>query len=145
LSTTAIGGAIGFFSGDPLRLLEDVQILKPHFFPGVPRVLNRIYLAAMAAADVPGFKGDLFRKAYQAKVEKFRATGDNTHFFWDTLVFRKVRQAFYLNTLSISFSVKLRAVLGGRLLLMSSGSAPISRDVIEFLNVAFSCYVTEGM
>ncbi|KAJ7273208.1 long-chain-fatty-acid-CoA ligase [Mycena rebaudengoi] len=127
LSTTAIGGAIGFFSGDPLRLLEDVQILKPHFFPGVPRVLNRIYLAAMAAADVPGFKGDLFRKAYQAKVEKFRATGDNTHFFWDTLVFRK-----------------LRAVLGGRLLLMSSGSAPISRDVIEFLNVAFSCYVTEG-
>ncbi|KAJ7702319.1 hypothetical protein B0H17DRAFT_1043697 [Mycena rosella] len=124
---TALGGKIGFFTGDPLRLLEDCQILKPHFFPGVPRVLNRVYQAAMAAADVPGFKGDLFRKAYKAKLEKFHATGDNTHFFWDRLVFRK-----------------LRAVLGGNLLLVSSGSAPISRDVMDFLNIAFSCYVAEG-
>lgn len=28
---------------------------------------------------------------------------------------------------------------------MSSGSAPISRDVADFLNIAFSCYVSEGM
>jgi long-chain acyl-CoA synthetase len=87
----AMGGAIGYSTGDPLRLLEDAQILKPHFFPGVPRVLNRVYQAAMTAADVPGLKGDLFRKAYQAKLAKFHATGDNRHFFWDTLVFRKVR------------------------------------------------------
>ncbi|KAJ7470284.1 long-chain-fatty-acid-CoA ligase [Mycena latifolia] len=123
----SIGGRIGFFSGDPLRLIEDCQILQPGFFPGVPRVLNRVYQAAMAAADIPGFKGDLFRRAYQAKLAKFRATGDNTHFFWDKLVFRKIR-----------------AVLGGKLLLVSSGSAPISRDVVEFLNVAFSCDVSEG-
>jgi long-chain acyl-CoA synthetase len=44
----------------------------------------------MAAGDVPGFKGNLFRKAVQVKVEKWHATGDNTHFFWDKLVFRKV-------------------------------------------------------
>ncbi|KAJ7632188.1 hypothetical protein FB45DRAFT_1057323 [Roridomyces roridus] len=127
MASTAIGGRIGFFTGDPLRLIEDCQVLKPNFFPGVPRVLNRIYQAVMATADVPGFKGDLFRRAYQAKLEKFRTTGDNTHLFWDALVFRKIR-----------------AVLGGNLLLISSGSAPISRDVIEFLNVAFSCYVSEG-
>ncbi|KAF8184890.1 hypothetical protein K438DRAFT_1837051 [Mycena galopus ATCC 62051] len=123
----AVGARIGFYTGDPLRLIEDCQLLKPSFFPGVPRVLNRIYQAAMAAADVPGFKGDLFRKAYQAKLEKFRATGDNTHWFWDKLVFRKIR-----------------AVLGGNILLMTSGSAPISRDVADFLNVAFACYVSEG-
>ncbi|KAJ7043194.1 hypothetical protein C8F04DRAFT_1251350 [Mycena alexandri] len=127
MCTMATGGKIGFFTGDPLRLIEDCQILKPAFFPGVPRVLNRIYQAAMAAADVPGAKGNLFRKAYSTKLEKFRATGDNTHFFWDKLVFRK-----------------LRAVLGGNVQLISSGSAPISPDVIDFLNVAFSCYVTEG-
>ncbi|KAJ7445716.1 hypothetical protein B0H11DRAFT_1746452 [Mycena galericulata] len=127
MASVAIGGGIGFFTGDPLRLIEDCQILKPHFFPGVPRVLNRVYQAAMAAADVPGFKGDLFRKAVRAKLDKFYATGDNTHFFWDKLVFRK-----------------LRAVLGGNLLLISSGSAPISKDVVEFLNIAFSCYICEG-
>ena len=27
----AIGGKIGYFTGDPLRLLEDCQILKPNF------------------------------------------------------------------------------------------------------------------
>ncbi|KAJ7349209.1 long-chain-fatty-acid-CoA ligase [Mycena albidolilacea] len=127
MATYATGAKIGFFTGDPLRLIEDCQILQPSFFPGVPRVLNRIYQAAMVAADVPGFKGDLFRKAYAAKLEKFRATGDNTHWFWDKLVFRKIR-----------------AVLGGKILLMSSGSAPISRDVADFLNIAFSCYVSEG-
>lgn len=90
MATYSTGAKIGFYSGDPLLLVEDCQILKPSFFPGVPRVLNRIYQAAMAAADVPGIKGDLFRKAYQAKLEKFHATGDNTHWFWDKLVFRKV-------------------------------------------------------
>ncbi|KAJ7261335.1 hypothetical protein B0H12DRAFT_1106331 [Mycena haematopus] len=127
LASYAVGTRIGYFTGDPLRLIEDCQLLKPGFFPGVPRVLNRIYQAAMAAADVPGVRGDLFRKAYQAKLERFRATGDNTHWFWDKLVFRK-----------------LRAALGGNVLLMSSGSAPISRDVSDFLNVAFSCYFSEG-
>ncbi|KAJ6500495.1 hypothetical protein C8R45DRAFT_1051694 [Mycena sanguinolenta] len=127
MASYAVGTRIGYFTGDPLRLIEDCQILKPAFFPGVPRVLNRIYQAAMAAADVPGVRGDLFRKAYQAKLEKFRATGDNTHWFWDRLVFRK-----------------LRAVLGGNVLLLSSGSAPLSRDVSDFLNIAFSCYFAEG-
>ncbi|CAK5264705.1 unnamed protein product [Mycena citricolor] len=123
----AVGGNIGFFTGDPLRLIEDCQILKPAFFPGVPRVLNRVYQSAMAAANVPGFKGDLFRRAMAAKLEKFRATGDNTHFFWDKLVFRKIQ-----------------AVLGGNILLVTSGSAPISGDVVDFLNVAFGCQIIEG-
>src|ERR1700761_7136779 len=97
----ALGGRIGFYSGDPLRLIEDCQCLKPEFFPGVPRVLNRVYQAAMAAANVPGIRGNIFRKAYQAKLEKFRATGDNTHFFWDKLVFRKVcKTKTFLNSCS---------------------------------------------
>jgi long-chain acyl-CoA synthetase len=86
----AVGGRIGYFTGDPLRLLEDAQILKPDFFPSVPRVLNRVYQAAMVAANAPGLKGALFKKAMQVKLDKLHATGDNTHVFWDKLVFRKV-------------------------------------------------------
>lgn len=86
----SLGGQIGFFTGDPLRLLEDAQILRPSYFPSVPRVLNRIYQSAMLAGDIPGFKGNLFRRAVATKLEKLRATGDNTHPFWDRLVFRKV-------------------------------------------------------
>lgn len=123
----ATGAKIGYFTGDPLRLLEDCQILKPSLFPSVPRVLNRIYQAAMLAGDVPGFKGNIFRKAVQVKMDKFRATGDYTHIFWDRLVFRKVQ-----------------AVLGGQLRLLTSGSAPIHADVLDFLKIAFSCDVLEG-
>lgn len=97
----ALGGRIGYFSGDPLRLLEDAQILKPHFFPSVPRILNRIYQAAMAAGNVPGLKGKIFRKAVETKLENFRATGKITHPLWDNIVFRKVRAlVIYLSQLT---------------------------------------------
>jgi long-chain acyl-CoA synthetase len=91
LCVMALSGKIGYFTGDPLRLLEDAQLLKPNFFPSVPRVLNRVYQAAMLAADVPGLKGALFRKAIQVKLDQLHSTGHSTHMFWDKLVFRKVR------------------------------------------------------
>lgn len=87
----SLGASIGYFTGDPLRLLDDVQTLKPHFFPSVPRVLNRVYQGAMLAGDVPNFRGNIFRKAVASKLETLHTTGQNTHAFWDRLVFRKVR------------------------------------------------------
>jgi long-chain acyl-CoA synthetase len=38
-----VGVSIGYYSGDPLKLLDDLAELKPHFFPSVPRLFNRIY------------------------------------------------------------------------------------------------------
>lgn len=85
-----IGGCIGYFTGDPLRLLEDVQFLKPHFFPAVPRVLNRVYQSVMATGKAPGLKGALFRMAVQSKLDQLHKTGIYTHPLWDFLVFSKV-------------------------------------------------------
>ncbi|TDL27290.1 acetyl-CoA synthetase-like protein [Rickenella mellea] len=127
LNVIAVGGRIGYFTGDPLRLLEDAQALKPNFFPSVPRVLNRVYQMAMLAGQVPGIKGYLFRKALETKLNRLHETGINTHAFWDKLVFRKVQ-----------------AVLGGQIKLLTCGSAPISADAMDFLKVAFACDVVEG-
>lgn len=44
----------------------------------------------MAAGNVPGFKGALFKKALQTKLDRLHSTGAVTHAFWDRLVFRKV-------------------------------------------------------
>lgn len=37
------GFAHGYYSGDPLKLLEDLQMLKPTMFCTVPRILNKVY------------------------------------------------------------------------------------------------------
>jgi long-chain acyl-CoA synthetase len=70
------GGMIGSSTGSPLRILEDVQVLKPNFFPAVPRLLNKIYQAIAANLEAPGLKGALFRRAVTAKMERLKATGD---------------------------------------------------------------------
>ncbi|KAG8863714.1 hypothetical protein FRB96_007551 [Tulasnella sp. 330] len=127
ISAMALSGQIGYFSGDPLRLMEDAQILRPTMFPSVPRVTNRIYLAALQAGKAPGLKGALFRKAMETKLHNLRATGENKHMLWDRLVFSKIQGA-----------------LGGRIETIASGSAPISRDCMDFLKVAFACDVIEG-
>ncbi|KAI6043089.1 long-chain-fatty-acid-CoA ligase [Pisolithus marmoratus] len=127
LATIAMGGCIGYFTGDPLRLMDDAQALKPQFFPSVPRLLNRIYQAAMSAGNVPGVKGAIFRTALQTKLDQLHKTGLNTHVMWDALVFRKIR-----------------GVLGGNIMLIVTGSAPISAEVVDFLEIAFGCDVTEG-
>ena len=127
LGIVALGYSIGYTTGDPTRFLEDIQILKPHFVSLVPRVLNRLYQAMIAAADAPGLKGALFRRAVAAKLARLRTTGIQTHALWDALVFRKVA-----------------ALLGGRLTKIGCGSAPFSRDVADFLKVATGADIAEG-
>ncbi|KIJ44209.1 hypothetical protein M422DRAFT_30387 [Sphaerobolus stellatus SS14] len=127
LAALNFGGGIGYFTGDPLRLLEDAQSLRPTAFPSVPRVLNRIYQAANMAGDVPGLKGNIFRKAVATKLANYRATGKLTHLLWDRLVFSKIQK-----------------LLGGRIESITSGSAPISADALDFLRIAFGCDIYNG-
>lgn len=37
------GVAIGYFNGNPLTLVKDIQMLKPTILPAVPRVLTKLY------------------------------------------------------------------------------------------------------
>ncbi|KAM5538994.1 hypothetical protein V8D89_007217 [Ganoderma adspersum] len=127
LIAMAMGAQIGYTTGDPMNLLDDLAVLKPHFFPTVPRVINRIYQSAMAAGTAPGIKGALFRRAVATKLHNLRTTGAFHHGFYDRLVFRK-----------------LAAVLGGRMRLFSSGSAPISANVMDFMKIGILSEVIEG-
>lgn len=58
---------------------------------------------------------------------KLRSGGGFTHCCYDKLVFSKVK-----------------ALLGGRVKLMLTGSAPIAGDVLDFLKIAFCCPIAEG-
>jgi long-chain acyl-CoA synthetase len=39
----SMGAGVGFFGGEILKIIDDLQILKPSIFPSVPRLLNKVY------------------------------------------------------------------------------------------------------
>ncbi len=110
-------------------LVDDIAALKPTIFASVPRLLNRIYDKIINGALNSGsaLKAFMFNQALSAKKHYLRAEGCLTHTVWDPLVFAKVK-----------------GVLGGRVRLMISASAPIAGDTLEFLRVGFGCEVLEA-
>lgn len=110
------------------KLKEDLAELRPTIMASVPRLFNRFYDVMQAKInDLQGFKRTLTDWGIQKKVHNYQTSGSYTHGFYDALVFSK-----------------FAAVLGGRMRIMTTGSAPISKDVLTFLKVAFCCPINEG-
>jgi len=72
-------------------------------------------------------KQKLFNYAYEAKLQNLRTSGEETHSVWDRIVFGKLKE-----------------ILGGRVRLMVSGSAPLAPVVQDFLRICFCCKVVQG-
>jgi long-chain acyl-CoA synthetase len=118
----------GFFAGNVLKLTEDIAILKPTLFPSVPRLFNRIYGKIKDGTDAAtGLKGWLVKKAVSTKLTNLKAGYGVSHGLYDKLVFKK-----------------MKAILGGNVKVMITGSAPISGDVLDFLKICFCAPITEG-
>ncbi|OMJ74506.1 hypothetical protein SteCoe_25471 [Stentor coeruleus] len=123
-----VGGSIGFYSGDLLKLRDDIISLKPTMFVSVPRLFNRFYaLLNQSITKSPGPLGALIRKALRQKLRAFEENGFITHAIWDKLIFNNFKN-----------------FLGGKIRAFGSGSAPLSKDVTNFFKVVFSCPFVEG-
>lgn len=122
------GMSIGYFSGDPLQLLDDLKELKPTYFPSVPRLFNRIHDKIKAGLkDKTAIQQMLFNRAVSGKLRHLQNGAYYTHSLWDNLVFNKIK-----------------ALIGGRVKGMVTGSAPISAEVLNFLKVCFCAPIHEG-
>jgi len=120
--------AVGFASGDVTKLMEDAKTLKPTLFLGVPKLYERIYKRIIEIKESLGWvKQKLFDKAISAKKSNYLSNGTLTHFVYDKVVFGKIRDT-----------------LGGQIRLMVTGSAPISKDILDLLRISFSCPILEG-
>jgi long-chain acyl-CoA synthetase len=121
------GVGIGFYQGDVLKLMEDIEVLKPTIFCSVPRLYNRIYDKITSAVKSSGrLRQRLYNVAYNAKKDALEK-GKTPSPIWDRLVFNKVK-----------------GVLGGRVRCLCSGASPISPDVLDFLRICFGGFVSEG-
>lgn len=107
---------------------EDIPALKPTLFPSVPRLYNKIYGKIQANVKAAtGVKGWLVNKAINTKLGNLRANNVVTNGCYDKLVFKK-----------------MKAIMGGNVKMMVTGSAPISAEVIEFLKICFCCPIAQG-
>ncbi|CDW80098.1 amp-binding enzyme family protein [Stylonychia lemnae] len=118
----------GFFQGDVMKLKDDLAVLRPTLMVSVPRLFSRFYDGMQAKVkDLKGPSKTLFEWGLQKKLYNLKHYGKCTHTFYDTMIFNKFRD-----------------LLGGRMRMMVTGSAPISKDILTFLKVAFCCPILEG-
>lgn len=123
------GASIAFFRGDPLLLIEDIQACRPTILPAAPRVLNKIYdKIQVGIAAAGGMKKKLFDAAVAAKTKNLMATGQLTHHFYDKILFSKIKKGLGMDCMRM----------------MVSGSAPLSKHVMNFYRIMLGCPVVEG-
>lgn len=124
------GASIGFWQGDIRYLMEDVQVMKPTIFCGVPRVYDRIYTGINMKIQSGGMIArHLFQYAYNYKLANMRK-GLKQHEaspFFDKIVFSKIKEG-----------------LGGRIRLMIAGAAPLPGQIEEFMRVTTCSVVVQG-
>ena len=118
----------GFYQGYILKIREDMAVLRPTVLASVPRLFNRFYDGMKQKInELEGFQRRLADAAIEKKLRNLQESGKTDHGFYDCIIFKK-----------------FRALLGGRVRLMLTGSAPIAKEVLSFLKVAFCCPIIEG-
>lgn len=122
------GAAIGIYSGDTQKLLDDVRELKPTVFISVPRLFNRINDKVFGGVkEKSAVKQYLFNSGVTAKLGNLRTDATFTHPFWDKIVFNQIKQ-----------------LMGGKLRYMVAGGAPLDAIVQERMKVLFCAPLCEG-
>jgi long-chain acyl-CoA synthetase len=131
-----IGGVLAYWERDPLKILPNLAEVKPHYFPSVPRIFEKIYTAATAKAEkAGGIQKRIFWWAVGVgqKVRELERQGRQPgpllrlqHKLADRLVLANVRNLF-----------------GGNIVEAVTGAAPINPDILRFFDAA-GVLVLEG-
>ncbi|KAJ5076667.1 long-chain-fatty-acid--coa ligase 5 [Anaeramoeba ignava] len=122
----SISARIGFSSGDNTKLVEEMQLVKPTIFTGVPRIYSKVYDKVTQGIKKKSiFSQYLFQVAYEAK--KKAIENGESYDLWDKLVFNKTKQ-----------------LLGGRIELLISGSAALLPLHQEFFKILFTPHFVQG-
>jgi long-chain acyl-CoA synthetase len=128
------GAAIGYFHGNINEIIEDLKLLRPTAFSGVPRLFNRIGTGIRAqTVEHPRYtRRALSERAISTKMSYLNdprpGKATNKHFFWDRIWSRRVANQIGLD----------------RVHTMVSGSAPLDPSLHQFLRIVFSNNFAQG-
>lgn len=135
-TTLATGGCLVLprLNYTPADLVEDLKLAKPTKISLVPRVLNKfeavIKNSTINNMNLSSFKRGLFERAFEYKMKQQCSADGNegTHFVYDKLIIKKIRQLFGFDNLQ----------------LIITGSAPIDPETVKFLKAAFQVGISQG-
>ncbi|MFN8150485.1 MAG: long-chain fatty acid--CoA ligase [Solirubrobacterales bacterium] len=136
LGSFDVGATLCYWERDPLKIIENLAEVRPHYFPSVPRIFEKVYSTATAAVDKEGgIKKRIFwwsigvGSRYRQAVHEGREPG------W-----LLKRQYAFADKQVLS---KIRGLFGGRIRQCVSGAAPINPDILRFFEAA-GVLVLEG-
>jgi len=120
LASFDVGTEIVYFGGDTQNIVRELQETKPTYMPSVPRVYEKIYLAATAAFP----DEQQLRRVVDLglNVRHMQEQGQE--------VPRQLQFAF--DQAEASVYRKVRELFGGRIAKAISGAAPIAPEILEF-------------
>ena len=126
---TIVSNITLYFSRSMETVIADLKIARPHWFPCVPRVFDKVYTRVTAAAEARGGLAlFLFNRAFAIG---YRYSG---------LVLEGKPVPFLLrkkyDLMSKLIFSKLREALGGRVRFCVSGAAPLNPAVARFFHAA---------
>lgn len=133
-ATLYLGSAIAFAEGME-RIAHNIREVRPTMLPSVPRVFEKVRDAIISQASESPTKKRIFDWAMKVGLQVSRLKQSKKsiplllkvrYALADRLVLRKIREA-----------------LGGKIRIMVSGGAPISKDVLEFFH-AVGLLILEG-
>ncbi len=131
-----VGGVLAYWERDPLKILPDLAEVRPHYFPSVPRIFEKIYTAATSKAEkAGGIQKLIFDWAVGVgrRVRELERQGRSP---WPPL--RLQHQIADRLVLS-----HIRALFGGRIIEAVTGAAPINPEILRFFDAA-GVLVVEG-
>ena len=127
---------LAYWERDPLKIIPNLGEVKPTYFPSVPRIFEKIYTAATAAAEKAGGMkkpSSTGRRRGPPGCAKPSAQGGKPGFF-----LRRQYEVADKQVLS-----KIRNLFGGRVKVAVSGAAPINPEILRFFDAA-GVLVVEG-
>ena len=121
-----VGGSLVYYSRDISRLMEDLKVARPTILPMVPRLLSRIHSKVFEMASKSTLRTKVLHRALNDKIRRMESKISQKNIFYEWLVFKKIQQN-----------------LGGNLKIVMTGSAPLSKEVMDFTRASFGCIVLE--
>ncbi len=135
-SVIIAGNTMTFFRGMD-TLVDDLQVVRPHYFASVPRIYEKVYSKVISGAEAKGgaaLKIFNWASAVGAQVSDLIIAKKNIPFMLGLK---------YKIATKLVFS-KVQGALGGRVRFCISGAAPLNPEIAKFFHGA-GVLVLEGL